>query len=155
MTETKNLNAGAMTDEEEEALVLNLYGKMSISNISKHTGFSIPFVNTIIRRAIKTNPELAKRHRQVEKPKPPIKEYKRKTQRKTVTLHSRAETPQMTYEEVLAYRKYKYLPWCGVAYFDENTDRLPIGDERRMQAEYDVLFLNRHSGSNRNDKFLI
>ena len=72
-----------------------------------------------------------------------------------MTLHSRAETPQMTYEEVLAYRKYKYLPWCGVAYFDENTDRLPIGDERRMQAEYDVLFLNRHSRSNRNDKFLI
>lgn len=155
MTETKNLNAGAMTDEEEEALALNLYGKMSISNISKHTGFSIPFVNTVLRRAIKTNPELAKQHRQVEKPKPSTKEYKQKTQRKTVTLHSGAETPQMTYEEVLAYRKYKYLPWCGVAYFDENTDRLPIGDERRMQAEYDVLFLNRHSESNRNDKFLI
>lgn len=155
MTETKNLNAATMTDEEEEALVLNLYGKMSISNISKHTGFSIPFINAVIKRAIKSNPELPKQHRQVEKPKPSKKEHKQKTPHKVMTLHSRAETPQMTYEEVLAYRKYKYLPWCGVAYFDENTDRLPIGDERRMQAEYDVLFLNRHSRSNRNDKFLI
>lgn len=147
MADIENYNANKMTDEEREALVLSLRDKMSASQISKHTGFSVPFVNTVIRRVIRNSPKepKLKKHKKEHKPIPDNQ----------MILHSRAETPQKTFEEILAYRKYRYLPWCGVAYFNENTDRLSIGEERRMQEEHDVLFLNRHSASNRNDKFLI
>ena len=146
MADTKNCNANKMTDEEKKSLVLSLRGKMSASQISKHTGFSIPFINAVVRAARNSSEE------------PKLEKHKKECKsnsRRSIILHSRAETPQKTFDEILAYRKYKYLPWCGVAYFNENTDRLSIGEERKMREEHDVIFLNRNSTSNRNDKFLI
>lgn len=149
----KHYDASKETNKEDERLVLNLHGKMSITSISKHTGFPIPYINAIVRKGVRDSLIASKFKK---KPKKALKEPEPKNPpRKTIHLHSRAETTQMSFEQILAYRKYQYLPWCGVAYFDEKTDRLSIGEERKMQAEHDVLFVNRRTNSNRNDTFLI